>query len=90
MGENLNAKCVEKHQSTPSGIRFTGVPPPSTIYKNSKNIDNELGYQPNIEQTLFWLAKIKNQDKDKSRNPPMNEMKTFVLRCLLLISIPKY
>ena len=41
--------------------------PSYNAYKNSKNIDNELGYTPstiyknskNIERTLFWLAKIK-------------------------------
>ena len=38
----LNRDFLEKRENRPSGIRFTGVPPPSTIYKNSKNIERTL------------------------------------------------
>ena len=56
MSENQNANFFEKHQSTPSGIRLTGVLPPSTIYKNSKY----------IERTLFLWAKIKRRSLSKN------------------------
>ena len=56
MGENKNAKFVEKRKNRPSGIRFKGVPPPSTMYKNSKN----------IERTLFWMAKLKTRSLPKT------------------------
>ena len=55
MCENYNAKFVEKRQNRPSGIRFTGVPP-STIYKNSIN----------IERTLFLWAKNKTRTFSKN------------------------
>ena len=55
MCENY-AKFVEKRQSRPPGIRLSGVPPPSTIYKNSKN----------IERTLIWYAKIKTRTLPKN------------------------
>ena len=51
MGENQNAKFAEKRQNRPSGIRLSGVPPLSTIYKNFKN----------IERTLFKLSKMKTR-----------------------------
>ena len=74
MGENLKGNFVEKHQSTPSGIRFTGVPPPSTIYKNSKY----------IERTLFLWVKIKT--KTLSENVIIDLQKYayqgFPLKCL--------
>ena len=38
----LKRDFFEKRQNRPSGIRFTGVLPPSTIYKNSKNIERTL------------------------------------------------
>ena len=56
MGENQNAKFAENRINRPSGIRFTGVPPLSTIYKNSKN----------IEQTLFLWAKIQTRSLPKN------------------------
>ena len=52
----LKRDFFEKRQNRPSGIRFTGVLPPSTIYKNSKN----------IERTLFWCAKIKTRSLSKN------------------------
>ena len=56
MGENKNAKFVEIRENRPSGIRFTGVPPLSAIYKSSKN----------IEKTLFLWAKIKTRSLPKT------------------------
>ena len=38
IGENYNANFVEIRQNGPSRIRLSGVPLPSTINKNSKNI----------------------------------------------------
>ena len=55
MGENENMNFVEKRQSRPSEIRLTVVPP-SSIYKDSKN----------IERTLFWSAKIKTRTLSKN------------------------
>ena len=56
MGENQNAKFAENRINRPSGIRFTGVPPLSTIYKNSIN----------IERILFKLSKMKTRSLSKS------------------------
>ena len=55
-GENEYANFVEKRQNRPSGIRLSGVPPPSTISKKSKN----------IERTLLWWAKIKTRTLSKN------------------------
>ena len=55
MGENQNAKFAENRQNRPSGIRLSGVPPLSTIYKNSKI----------IERTLFLWAKKKMRSLHK-------------------------
>ena len=56
LGENQNTNIVENRENRPSGLRFTGVPPLSTIYKNSKN----------IERTLFCWAEIKTQILSKT------------------------
>ena len=56
MGENQKAKFVEKRPNRPSGIRLSEVPPPSTIYKNSKN----------VQRTLFGLAIIKTRALSKN------------------------
>ena len=42
MGENKNVIFVVKRQNRPSRIRFTWIPPPFTISKNSKNIERTL------------------------------------------------
>ena len=70
MGENENTNFVEKRQNRPSELRWSGVPP-STIYKDSKN----------IQRTQFWSAKIKTRTLSKNvkidpqeyviRGPPM-------------------
>ena len=44
MGENENANFVEKRQIDPQEYVYQGFP--YNAYKNSKNIDNELGYHP--------------------------------------------
>ena len=68
MGENYNANFDEKRPNRPSGICLLGVPP-YNAYKNSKNIDKELGYHPllstktpKVENKLcFYGRKLKRE-----------------------------
>ena len=42
IGENYNVNFGEIRQNRPSEIRLSGVRPPTTINKNSKNIERTL------------------------------------------------
>ena len=55
MGDKLNANFGEKRQNRPTGIRLSGVRPPSTPQKLQ-----------NLERTLFWRAEIKTRTLSKN------------------------
>ena len=55
MGDNLNAIFLKNVKIDPQEYVLQGSPPPSTIYKNFKN----------IERTLFRWAKIKTRTFSK-------------------------
>ena len=70
----LKRDFFDKRQNRPSGIRFTGVPPPSTIYKNSKNIERNLCQNrpsgirfTGVLPSLYYLQKLQKHRTNSVR-----------------------
>ena len=67
----LKREFFFKRQNRPSGIRFTGVLPPSTMYKNSKIIERNLfSWAINKTRNLSTNVKIDPQEYVYQGSPP--------------------
>ena len=77
----LKRDFFEKRQNRPSGIRFTGVPPPSTMYKNSTNIERTLVRWTKIKTRTFpKYVKIEVPPKYKGKKTSKESLRNTFIR----------